>query len=88
VLVAMPNGLDFSRAGFTASKRVGKATKRNRAKRLLRESVRLHFEEIEPGWDIVLIARRSIVDAGFHEVEDDVLSLLSLAGIMKPHGGG
>jgi ribonuclease P protein component len=46
------------RVGFTASKKVGNAVVRNRAKRRLREVARLVLPEAgRPGWDYVLVAR-------------------------------
>jgi len=57
VLCALPNELDYSRFGFSVSKRVGKAAVRNRAKRLLRESARARQAAIAPGQDLVFIAR-------------------------------
>ncbi len=47
------------RVGFTASKKVGNAVARNRAKRRLREIARAVLPRAgRPGWDYVLIARR------------------------------
>jgi len=46
------------RAGFTASKKVGNAVARNRAKRRLRAAARaLIPAHGRPGWDYVLVAR-------------------------------
>ena len=67
ILVYLRNNLPYSRFGFTASRRVGNAVRRNRARRLLRESVRL--QSVEPGWDIVFIARPAIVNKSFHQVD-------------------
>lgn len=57
-LQAMPNQLDQMRVGFTASKKVGNAVTRNRAKRRLRA---LAYETLsqsgKPGWDYVFIAK-------------------------------
>jgi ribonuclease P protein component len=70
------NDQEISRFGFSASRRVGKAVARNRAKRLLREAVRLHLGEVQPGWDCLLVARTATAEATFAEVETAVLQLL------------
>jgi ribonuclease P protein component len=77
VLIAQPNGLDVSRFAFIASRRVGKAVQRNRARRLLREVIRLHLAEIKPGWDCLLIARQGLPEAKLAEAETAVLSLIA-----------
>ena len=46
-----------SRCGFVVGKRVGKAVDRNRARRRVREAVRLVYDRIAPGWDLVFIVR-------------------------------
>lgn len=46
-----------SRCGFVVGKRVGKAVERNRARRRVREAVRLAYDQIAPGWDVVFVIR-------------------------------
>jgi len=83
VLVIQPNGLAVSRFAFIASRRVGNAVQRNRARRLLREVIRSHLMEIESGWDCLLIARHYMLGVSFGEVETAVLSLLTRLQLLK-----
>ena len=81
VLVARPNGLDFCRVGVTASRRGGNAVARNRAKRLLREAARRLSPQFGAGWDVMLIARASVLKVKEPQVEKTLASLLKQAGL-------
>jgi ribonuclease P protein component len=81
VMKAMPNGLSLSRYGFSVTKKVGKAVRRNRVKRLLREIMRL--QPLRTGWDIVIIARPAVVDTNYHQLEQEVTGLLSRAKLLE-----
>jgi len=83
ILVILPNNLPYSRFGFTASKRIGNAVKRNRVRRLMREAVRLGWEDIIPGKDVVCIARRPIATATFQDVQAACQLMLAQAGLLK-----
>jgi len=48
------------RLGITASRKVGNAVQRNRAKRLLREAFRCVRSELPSGLDLVVIVRQGI----------------------------
>jgi ribonuclease P protein component len=61
------------RLGVVASRRVGGAVERNRAKRLLREVFRKNKPEKSVSADVILIARSSIKGAKYSEVEKDYI---------------
>ena len=71
-----PNGLEVSRFGWSIKKALGSAVRRNRIRRRTREIVRLHRQEIAPGWDIVIHPRSSVATAKYTELTQDLLTLL------------
>jgi ribonuclease P protein component len=73
-----------SRLGLIASSKVGGAVVRNRARRLLRESFRLHQPEFTVPVELVLVARPSIAGKSLAVVERDFLAAMTRAGLMKP----
>ncbi len=76
----------FIRVGFTATKRIGNAVERNRAKRRLREAARLLLPELaRPGCDYVFIARGGVTTRPWPRLLDDVKSaLIRLAADAAP----
>lgn len=82
VLIYCRNQSDLSRFGFSASRRVGNAVKRNRGKRLLREAIRLQVDLITPGWDCLFIVREKTPTAAFADVQAAVLQLLGRANLL------
>lgn len=62
-----------SRFGFTASKKIGGAVQRNRARRRLKEVVRLHAApSAANGFDYVLIARAGTLKRPFTALIGDL----------------
>ncbi len=56
-IYAKPNGLTHSRLGLSVSRRVGTAPRRNRIKRMLRESYRLQQDDLPRGYDWIVVVR-------------------------------
>ncbi|NLD44349.1 MAG: ribonuclease P protein component [Chloroflexi bacterium] len=83
VLSRAPNALEVARFGFSVSRRLGGAVIRNRVKRRISEAVRLQYDLVEPGWDVVLIARRPMVEAEYQDVERAVGDLLARARLYR-----
>ena len=77
------NNLDYTRTGFLASKKVGNSVKRNRARRLMKESLRLTSLKLPKGYDFIFIARNTIVDANCRQVQKSLESALKRTGVLE-----
>jgi ribonuclease P protein component len=82
VVVASRTALPVSRFGIVAGKAVGGAVQRNRAKRRLRSAIHAFLSELQPGHDVILIARPALVEAPWADVRTAVGRLLEQAGIL------
>jgi len=71
------------RLGVVASRKVGNAVKRARAKRLLRECYRKNRFRFRGDYDVVLVARRSIVTARWDDIVAELLDLATKAGLLN-----
>jgi ribonuclease P protein component len=77
VILYCSNQTSRSRLGIIASRKVGKVNRRNLVKRRLREIYRLNRDELQKGYDLVFIARRSSPDADYARLESEVLEAFS-----------
>ncbi len=82
VLVIAPSGAEQARVGVAAGRSVGNAVLRNRARRVLRACLNEHLEQLRPGWDLVLLARRGMPTASSAVVQQAVLQLLKRANLL------
>ena len=83
VLIKVENQEAITRIGVAAGKSVGNAVKRNRAKRLIRAAARELYPQIATEYDLVLIARKPIIQVKMPLVRDALLNLLQRANLLN-----
>ena len=76
VIFLRANAGGKTRFGMSVKKSLGNAVARNRIRRRVREILRLHREEIAPGWDVVIHPSRAAGTLKFAKLEMELLTLL------------
>jgi ribonuclease P protein component len=66
-LFLLPNQRAIGRLGIAATRKLGGAVRRNRAKRLIREIFRR--TNVAPGFDLVVVPKRELLDASLNALE-------------------
>jgi len=66
-LFLLRNKLSIGRLGIAATRKLGGAVQRNRAKRLIREVFRRN--NMAPGFDVVVVPKRELLDASLTALE-------------------
>ena len=85
VLVVRENQLTHARVAVSAGRSLGGAVQRNRAKRRIRAVTQPLLKHLQPGNDIILIARKPILDATFQEIQKAVYTLLHRSELIVTH---
>jgi len=83
VLFVLRNGKGVNRLGISASKKIGKAVKRNKQRRRLKEAFRTLENRVCVGHDIVILPRVAISEISFVDVKSELNHLLRKHGIWR-----
>jgi ribonuclease P protein component len=82
VLVYHPNSMEVSRFGVAASHYLGNAVQRNKVKRRLRACLQELHKKVNPGWDVIILARKAMVHSSYQELPPAILRLLEKAELI------
>ncbi|NLY47446.1 MAG: ribonuclease P protein component [Clostridiales bacterium] len=82
VMYMRKNHTGKNRLGISVSKKTGNSVIRHRITRLIRESYRLNEDRILEGLDIVVVARTGAKGKTYREIEESLLHLMKLHGIL------
>lgn len=72
-LIGLSNALTYSRVGVVASRKVGNAVTRNRAKRWMRELFRRNRDLLEHPVDLLIVATAAMKEATWVELKESYL---------------
>ena len=83
VMVALRVNANSIKAGFSVSKKIGKAVIRNKARRRMKESFRHLIPELQNGFNAVFVARNGIENADYAAISKSMKYLLKKANLLK-----
>jgi ribonuclease P protein component len=83
ILVVLSNQINQNRIAVIAGRSVGGAVQRNLAKRRIRSAIQSFFDDLPQGYDITLIARKSLLEIDYLTLVSALEELLIKAKLMK-----
>ncbi len=83
VTYVLKNKSDNLRFGITTGKKVGKAVRRTRARRVIRAAYYQLYKDLKPGCDFVFVARSRTPFVKSQKVYDAMKSHMESAGVLK-----
>ena len=83
MLVVLPNEIEENKIAVIAGRSVGGAVQRNYAKRRMRSAFQFFQSDLHQGYNLLLIARRPILEAAHTSLLQALESLFVQAGLLK-----
>lgn len=74
---------DFFRIGLSVSKKLGNAVMRNQIKRYVRQAILELQDQLAPGNDYVIIARKPTSEMDFFEVKKSLTHVFKVGKVLK-----
>lgn len=78
----LPNDLPHNRYGVITSKRLGKAVRRNRIRRQIKEALRLLHPNLKQGLDMVVIPKQIVLGKPFRAIQNALEQKLNSVGLV------
>ena len=76
VVYFLRNSYSINRFGICVGKKIGTAVRRNYVKRLLREAIRVVSFPDQVGWDMLLVAKKQILNTSLNGIIDEIQHIL------------
>ena len=82
IVFARKNRLPYTRVGITTGKKVGKAVRRSRCRRVIRAAYRTLAPQVKAGYDLVFVARARTASVKSTALAETMESLLRRLGVI------
>ncbi|EHR32091.1 ribonuclease P protein component [Helcococcus kunzii] len=78
-ILVSDNIFDYPRFGFTLTRKFGKANKRNRVRRLLKEIIRLNIDKFENGKDYIISPKSHTIEYEYKDLENSLMHIINIS---------
>lgn len=78
-ILVSDNIFDYPRFGFTLTRKFGKANKRNRVRRLLKEIIRLNIDKFENGKDYIISPKSHTTEYEYKDLENSLMHIINIS---------